>query len=165
MGLNFLGDKSPSRDNLVNRILLTLGIILFARLGTFIPLTGIDQKYLYTELQNSPILNFFSSFSQGDFFVLGPFTLGILPNINASISMQLLTAVLPFLQKLQKEEGVTGQKKGHTIYTLFNGCYCFYLRMLDCFFLKTICFWMEFSSCSRNCTNFNNRFNNNFVVK
>ena len=60
MGLNFLGDKSPSRDNLVNRILLTLGIILFARLGTFIPLTGIDQKYLYTELQNSPILNFFS---------------------------------------------------------------------------------------------------------
>ena len=111
MGLNFLGDKSPSRDNLVNRILLTLGIILFARLGTFIPLTGIDQKYLYTELQNSPILNFFSSFSQGDFFVLGPFTLGILPNINASISMQLLTAVLPFLQKLQKEEGVTGQKK------------------------------------------------------
>merc|ERR1712157_44402 len=46
-----------------------------------------DQKYLYTELQNSPILNFFSSFSQGDFFVLGPFTLGILPNINASICL------------------------------------------------------------------------------
>ena len=49
MGLNFLGDKSPSRDNLVNRILLTLGIILFARMGTFIPLPGIDHKYLYTE--------------------------------------------------------------------------------------------------------------------
>lgn len=140
MGLNFLGDKSTSRDNLVNRILLTLGIILFARLGTFIPLTGIDQKYLYTELQNSPILNFFSSFSQGDFFVLGPFTLGILPNINASISMQLLTAVLPFLQKLQKEEGVAGQKKV-TQYTryltviiaLIYGC-------LIAFFLKPFVF-------------------------
>jgi preprotein translocase subunit SecY len=140
MGLNFLGDKSTSRDNLVNRILLTLGIILFARLGTFIPLTGIDQKYLYAELQNSPILNFFSSFSQGDFFVLGPFTLGILPNINASISMQLLTAVLPFLQKLQKEEGVAGQKKV-TQYTryltviiaLIYGC-------LIAFFLKPFVF-------------------------
>jgi preprotein translocase subunit SecY len=109
-------------------------------LGTFIPLTGIDQKYLYAELQNSPILNFFSSFSQGDFFVLGPFTLGILPNINASISMQLLTAVLPFLQKLQKEEGVAGQKKV-TQYTryltviiaLIYGC-------LIAFFLKPFVF-------------------------
>merc|ERR1712157_118089 len=93
---------------------------------------GIDQKYLYTELQNSPILNFFSSFSQGDFFVLGPFTLGILPNINASISMQLLTAVLPFLQKLQKEEGVTGQKKV-TQYTR-------YLTVVIAFFLKPFVF-------------------------
>ena len=111
MGLNFLGNESKSRTNLVNRIFLTLGIILFARFGTFIPLPGIDQNYLYKELQNSPILSFFSSFSQGDFFVLGPFTLGILPNINASITMQLISAIAPPLQKLQKEEGVVGQKK------------------------------------------------------
>ena len=140
MGLNFLGDKSPSRDNLVNRILLTLGIILFARLGTFIPLTGIDQKYLYTELQNSPILNFFSSFSQGDFFVLGPFTLGILPNINASISMQLLTAVLPFLQKLQKEEGVTGQKKVTQYTRYLTVVIAFIYGCLIAFFLKPFVF-------------------------
>ena len=140
MGLNFLGDKSPSRDNLVNRILLTLGIILFARLGTFIPLTGIDQKYLYTELQNSPILNFFSSFSQGDFFVLGPFTLGILPNINASISMQLLTAVLPFLQKLQKEEGVTGQKKVTQYTRYLTVVIAFIYGCLFAFFLKPFVF-------------------------
>jgi preprotein translocase subunit SecY len=140
MGLNFLGDKSTSRDNLVNRILLTLGIILFARLGTFIPLTGIDQKYLYTELQNSPILNFFSSFSQGDFFVLGPFTLGILPNINASISMQLLTAVLPFLQKLQKEEGVTGQKKVTQYTRYLTVVIAFIYGCLIAFFLKPFVF-------------------------
>ena len=140
MGLNFLGDKSPSRDNLVNRILLTLGIILFARLGTFIPLTGIDQKYLYTELQNSPILNFFSSFSQGDFFVLGPFTLGILPNINASISMQLLTAVLPFLQKLQKEEGVAGQKKVTQYTRYLTVVIAFIYGCLIAFFLNPFVF-------------------------
>ena len=103
MGLNFLGNESRSQKNLVNRIIFTLSIILFARLGTFIPIPGIDQEYLYKELQNSPILNFFSSFSQGDFFVLGPFTLGILPNINASITMQLISAIAPPLQKLQKE--------------------------------------------------------------
>ena len=111
MGFNSLNNASRTRKNLVNRILLTLGIIFFARLGTFIPIPGIDQNYLYRELQNSPILNFFSSFSQGDFFVLGPFTLGILPNINASITMQLLTSISPSLQRLQKDEGLTGQRK------------------------------------------------------
>jgi len=147
MGLNFLGDESRSRENLVNRICLTLGIILFARLGTFIPLQGIDQKYLYTELQNSPILNFFSSFSQGDFFVLGPFTLGILPNINASISIQLLTAVFPFLQKLQKEEGIAGQKK-ITQYTRYlTVLIAFFYSLLIAFFLKPFVFgWNLFQA-------------------
>ena len=140
MGLKFLADEFRSRGNLVNRVLLTLGIILFARLGTFIPLQGIDQKYLYTELQNSPILNFFSSFSQGDFFVLGPFTLGILPNINASISMQLLTAVFPFLQKLQKEEGLAGQKK-ITQYTRYlTVLIAFFYALGISFFLKPFVF-------------------------
>jgi len=147
MGLNFLGDESRSRENLLNRIFLTLGIILFARLGTFIPLQGIDQKYLYTELQNSPILNFFSSFSQGDFFVLGPFTLGILPNINASISIQLLTAVFPFLQKLQKEEGIAGQKK-ITQYTRYlTVLIAFVYSLLIAFFLKPFVFgWNLFQA-------------------
>ena len=147
MGLNFLGDESRSRENLLNRIFLTLGIILFARLGTFLPLQGIDQKYLYTELQNSPILNFFSSFSQGDFFVLGPFTLGILPNINASISIQLLTAVFPFLQKLQKEEGIAGQKK-ITQYTRYlTVLIAFVYSLLIAFFLKPFVFgWNLFQA-------------------
>jgi preprotein translocase subunit SecY len=146
MGLNSLDNSSRTRKNLVNRIILTLGIIFFARFGTFIPIPGIDQNYLYKELQNSPILNFFSSFSQGDFFVLGPFTLGILPNINASITMQLLTSISPALQKLQKEEGLSGQKKSDTVCSL---CYCY-----DCFsiwfnhriFFKTICLRLEFHS-------------------
>jgi preprotein translocase subunit SecY len=62
MGFNFLGNESRSKKNLINRIIFTLSIILFARLGTFIPIPGIDQEYLYKELQNSPILNFFQFF-------------------------------------------------------------------------------------------------------
>ena len=140
MGLNFLGNESKSRTNLVNRIFLTLGIILFARFGTFIPLPGIDQNYLYKELQNSPILSFFSSFSQGDFFVLGPFTLGILPNINASITMQLLTSISPALQKLQKEEGLAGQKKATQYVRYVTVLIAFIYGLIIAFFLKPFVF-------------------------
>jgi preprotein translocase subunit SecY len=144
MGLNFLGNESRSQKNLVNRIIFTLSIILFARLGTFIPIPGIDQEYLYKELQNSPILNFFSSFSQGDFFVLGPFTLGILPNINASITMQLISAIFPPLQKLQKEEGVAGQKK-ITQYTRYlTVLIAFIYGLIISFFLKPFIFGWSF---------------------
>jgi len=144
MGFNFLGNESRSQKTLISRILFTLSIILFARLGTFIPISGIDQEYLYKELQNSPILNFFSSFSQGDFFVLGPFTLGILPNINASITMQLISAISPPLQKLQKEEGVVGQKK-ITQYTRYlTVVIAFIYGSIISFFLKPFIFGWSF---------------------
>jgi len=147
MGLNFLSNESRSRKNLVNRILLTLGIILFARFGTFIPIPGIDQNYLYKELQNSPILNFFSSFSQGDFFVLGPFTLGILPNINASITIQLLTTISPSLQRLQKEEGLAGQKKFTQYVRYVTVLIAFVYGLIIAFFLKPFVFgWNYFQA-------------------
>jgi preprotein translocase subunit SecY len=112
MNLNFINKEVPNRQrSLADRVLFTLFIILVGRFGTFIPIAGIDQGYLYNELKTSPILNFFSSFAQGDFFVLGLFTLGILPNINASIITQLAVSVFPPLQRLQKEEGEIGQQK------------------------------------------------------
>jgi preprotein translocase subunit SecY len=144
MGLNSLDNSSRTRKNLVNRIILTLGIIFFARFGTFIPIPGIDQNYLYKELQNSPILNFFSSFSQGDFFVLGPFTLGILPNINASITMQLLTSISPALQKLQKEEGLSGQKKATQYVRYVTVMIAFLYGLIIAFFLKPFVFGWNF---------------------
>ena len=144
MGLNSLDNSSRTRKNLINRILLTLGIIFFARFGTFIPIPGIDQNYLYKELQNSPILNFFSSFSQGDFFVLGPFTLGILPNINASITMQLLTSISPALQKLQKEEGLSGQKKATQYVRYVTVMIAFIYGLIIAFFLKPFVFGWNF---------------------
>jgi preprotein translocase subunit SecY len=144
MGFNSLNNASRTRKNLVNRILLTLGIIFFARLGTFIPIPGIDQNYLYRELQNSPILNFFSSFSQGDFFVLGPFTLGILPNINASITMQLLTSISPALQRLQKDEGLTGQKKATQYIRYVTVLIAFIYGLIISVFLKPFVFGWNF---------------------
>jgi len=144
MGLNSLDNSSRTRKNLINRIILTLGIIFFARFGTFIPIPGIDQNYLYKELQNSPILNFFSSFSQGDFFVLGPFTLGILPNINASITMQLLTSISPALQKLQKEEGLSGQKKATQYVRYVTVMIAFIYGLIIAFFLKPFVFGWNF---------------------
>ena len=147
MGLNSLTNGSRTRKNLVNRILLTLGIIFFARFGTFIPISGIDQNYLYRELHNSPILNFFSSFSQGDFFVLGPFTLGILPNINASITMQLLTSISPALQRLQKDEGLTGQRKAAQYVRYVTVVIAFLYGLVISFFLKPFVFgWNSFQA-------------------
>jgi preprotein translocase subunit SecY len=112
MNLNLSNKQAHNgQQSLRERILFTLIIISVGRFGTFIPIPGIDQDYLYNDLKNSPILNFFSSFAQGDFFVLGLFTLGILPNINASIIIQLSVSIFPPLQRLQKDEGEIGQQK------------------------------------------------------
>jgi preprotein translocase subunit SecY len=98
-------------NSLFNRIFLTLRIIILIRIGTFIPIPGINQEYLYTAIKTTPALSMLRTFFQGDFFVLGIFSLGILPNINASIIIQLLTSIFPSLQKLQKEEGSAGRRQ------------------------------------------------------
>jgi preprotein translocase subunit SecY len=98
-------------DTFLRRVVVTLGVIILLRIGTSIPIPGVEQASLSLEVKNQTFLNVFSLFSQGRFFVLSLFALGILPNINASIAMQFLTFVLPFLQKLQKLGGATGQAK------------------------------------------------------
>ena len=85
MNQNVKYNRYTDKQQLFNRIALTLGIIALGRFGSFIPIPGINQTYLYQELQNSKILILLSSFSQGNFVVLGLFTLGVFPNINASI--------------------------------------------------------------------------------
>lgn len=104
-------NRYTNKRSLLNRIIFTLSIITLGRFGSFIPIPGIDQTYLYHELQNSKILNLLSSFSQGNFTVLGLFALGVFPNINAAILLQLLTFVLPTLKRLQKEEGEFGRQQ------------------------------------------------------
>lgn len=93
------------------RILVTVGLLILARLGTFIPLPGIDRGAFAQAIQNSPVIGFLDIFSGGALSTVGIFALGIIPYINASIIIQLLTTALPALEKLQKEEGEAGRRK------------------------------------------------------
>ncbi len=93
------------------RVLLTLGLLLLVRLGIYIPIPDINREAFAASIRNSPVLGFLDIFSGGGFSALGLFTLGILPFINASIIMQLLTSALPSLEKLQKDEGEQGRRQ------------------------------------------------------
>lgn len=95
-------------DNLVPKIIFTLGIIALIRLGNFIPVPNVDQEYLINILNSNPSLK---TFFNNETLVLSVFSLGIIPSINASILIQLLTSAVPYLEKLQKEEGETGRRQ------------------------------------------------------
>ncbi|MFN5855894.1 MAG: preprotein translocase subunit SecY [Pseudanabaenaceae cyanobacterium] len=93
------------------RLLITVGILMLIRLGIYLPLPGVD-RVRFTELAKSnALVSFVDIFSGGGLSLLGIFALGIIPYINASIIMQLLTAALPSLENLQKNEGEAGRRK------------------------------------------------------
>ncbi|MEB3884498.1 preprotein translocase subunit SecY [Lyngbya sp. CCY1209] len=93
------------------RILVTIGLLILVRLGVYLPIPGIDRAAFAANIQNTPFIGFLDLFSGGGFSALGIFALGILPYINASIIMQLMTAALPSLEDLQKNEGEAGRRK------------------------------------------------------
>ena len=99
-------------EDLRNRILYTLGIILIYRLGAYVVLPGVDPHQL-TNLQNQSsqgLLGLLNMFSGGAFSNASVFALGIMPYISASIVVQLLGMAIPYFQKLQKE-GESGRRK------------------------------------------------------
>ena len=86
-----------------NRVLTTLGLLLLVRLGIYIPMPGIDRVAFKSFIdQGGQLIGFLDIFTGGGISTLGIFALGILPFINASIIIQLLTASLPVLEDLQK---------------------------------------------------------------
>lgn len=99
-------------DELKHRLLFLLGAIVVFRIGTFIPVPGIDPVALQQmfEAQRGTILDMFNMFSGGALERFSVFALGIMPYISASIIMQLLTAVHPKLEQLKKE-GESGRRK------------------------------------------------------
>jgi preprotein translocase subunit SecY len=114
--LNKYFSKINNKNNPTRKLLLTLFILFILRFGNTIPLPGIDQDALkksFLQLQNKnqlmQIINMYSG--GGGTTILSPFSLGIIPFINASILIDLLTAVFPSLEKLQSEEGEFGRKK------------------------------------------------------
>ena len=97
-----------------SRVLTTVGLLLLVRLGIYIPVPGINRELFQNEFVNgaaSSIVGFLDIFSGGGLSTVGIFALGILPFINASIIIQLLTASLPVLEDLQKNEGEAGRRK------------------------------------------------------
>lgn len=96
---------------LKNRIWFTLGALLVYRLGTYIPLPGINPAALAEIFRNqqSGVLGLFNMFSGGAVGRLAIFALNIMPYISASIIIQLLTSIVPSLETLKKE-GESGRK-------------------------------------------------------
>ena len=89
---------------IIKRFLITIAIILFIRIGSFIPVPGINliDLALFIE-KDSATINIASLFSGKGTFKIGLFTLSIVPYINASIITQILVKSSPFLSELQKE--------------------------------------------------------------
>jgi preprotein translocase subunit SecY len=98
-------------EELKKRIWFTLGALIVYRLGTYIPLPGIDPEALRQSFQNASggVLGLFNMFSGGAVERMAIFALNIMPYISASIIIQLLTSVLPTLEALKKE-GESGRK-------------------------------------------------------
>lgn len=89
--------------SLRDRVLTTLGLLVLVRLGIYIPMPGIDRVAFQQFIQQGgQLIGFLDIFTGGGISSLGIFALGILPFINASIILQLLTASLPSLEDLQK---------------------------------------------------------------
>ena len=97
---------------LKRRLWFTLGCLIVYRLGTYIPLPGIDPAVMEQifHQQSGGILGMFNMFSGGALARMSIFALGILPYISASIILQLMTAISPTLEALKKE-GESGRKK------------------------------------------------------
>jgi preprotein translocase subunit SecY len=98
-------------EDLKKRIWFTLGALLVYRLGTYIPLPGINPEAFAQAFQgqSSGILGLFNMFAGGAVERMAIFALGIMPYISASIIVQLMTSVVPTLEQLKKE-GEQGRK-------------------------------------------------------
>src|SRR5438477_5813281 len=97
---------------LKRRILFTIALLCVYRLGGHIPTPGVNSEALVTAFasQANSLFGLYDLFVGGSFAKATVFALGIMPYISASIILQLLGAVIPYFEKLQKE-GEEGQKK------------------------------------------------------
>ncbi len=97
-------------SDLKTKLLYTLGMIFIFRLGAHIPVPGVNPEKFAQLVESGLIFGFFDVISGGAFKNFSIFAMSITPYINASIIMQLLTVVIPHLERLSKE-GEEGRKK------------------------------------------------------
>ena len=102
----------PKIPELRKRVIITFLLLAVYRVGVHVPTPGIDTQALaaFFEQQKGTLFGLIDLFSGGALGQLSVFSLGIMPYISASIIFQLLTVVIPFLEKLSKE-GDAGRKK------------------------------------------------------
>ena len=119
------------------RLLFSLGLLAVYRIGVFVPTPGVNRAAMKDVLQAGAggFLGLFNMFSGGALEQLSIFALGIMPYISASIILQLLTVVVPALERLQKE-GQQGQKKINQ-YTRYG---TIVLSMIQAFFIAN---WLQ----------------------
>jgi preprotein translocase subunit SecY len=112
MAANMSWGAFGKATELRKRILFTLGLLIVYRLGTYIPVPGIDAAALrsFMEQAQQGIGGLLNMFTGGAISRMGIFALGIMPYISASIIIQLMTAMVPQLEQLKKE-GEQGRKK------------------------------------------------------
>ena len=117
--LNTAGAFSQAKD-LKNRIFFTILILVIYRLGTYVPLAGIDPVALKEIMASSQkgLLGMFNMFSGGAVTRMAIFALGIMPYISSSIIVQLLTGVSDYFKSL-KDQGEIG-RKNHSNYKIWN---------------------------------------------
>jgi preprotein translocase subunit SecY len=102
-------ENITTRTLLKNKIFKILGLLLLVRLGLYVPVPGVDLD-IFTQGQSlNPMFGFAKTLVGNSFLGVG--CLGILPYINASIIIQILTPIFPKLEKLQKEEGELGRQQ------------------------------------------------------
>lgn len=107
-----IASKSNDYSELKSRLLFVLGALVVFRIGSHIPVPGIDPKALAVmfEQQSGSILDMFNMFSGGALMRLSLFALGIMPYISASIIMQMMTVIIPSMEQMKKE-GESGRRK------------------------------------------------------
>ena len=98
--------------DLRNKILFTFAMLVVIRLGSQLPVPGVDRNYFsaWFAQQTGDAFSFFNAFTGGSFINMSIFALNISPYITSSIIMQLLTVAIPKLEEMQKE-GEDGRKK------------------------------------------------------
>jgi preprotein translocase subunit SecY len=112
MAQNMSWSAFGKAGELRSRILFTIGLLIVYRLGTYIPVPGIDPDALanFVEQLSTGVGGLLIMFTGGALGRMGLFALGIMPYISASIIVQLMTAMVPKLEQLKKE-GEQGRKK------------------------------------------------------
>jgi len=133
--------QTDDKNILLTRLLLSLGILIFIRMGTFLPVPGINHGHLAFYIERHFMTrSLVSTFSGNNTVVIGLFTLNIFPYINASIIMQLLVSLSPSLSKLQKEGGAEARRSINSLTRLLTLGWSFIQSISIAFYLKRALF-------------------------